>query len=43
MDKNDIVQIIKKEKMISVIRGENQNIVEQTIDAIVEGGIHFYP
>lgn len=40
MDKNDIVQIIKKEKMISVIRGENQNIVEQTIDAIVEGGIH---
>lgn len=40
MDKNDIVKIIKSEKIISVIRGENQNIVEQTIDAIVDGGIH---
>lgn len=40
MDKKDIIEIIKKEKMISVIRGEKQNIVEQTIDAIVEGGIH---
>ena len=40
MDKNDIVQIIKKERIISVIRGENQEAVEETIEAIVEGGIH---
>lgn len=40
MDKNDVIQKIKKEKIISVIRCENQDVVEKTIDAIVESGIH---
>lgn len=40
MEKENIIQIINKEKIISVIRGENQTIAEQTIDAIVEGGLH---
>ncbi len=40
MVKEDIIQIIKEERMISVIRGENQTIAEQTIDAIVDGGLH---
>ena len=39
MLKEDIIQIMKKEKIISVIRGENQDVVEKTIDTIVKGGI----
>lgn len=40
MDKIDVIQKIKKEKIISVIRSENQEEIEKMIDAIVEGGVN---
>ena len=40
MDKMDVIQKIKKEKIISVIRGDNQEQIEKMINAIVEGGIN---
>ena len=40
MDKIDVIQKIKREKIISVIRSENQEEIEQIIDSIVAGGVH---
>lgn len=40
MDKIDVIQKIKKERIISVIRSENQEEIEKMIDAIVEGGVN---
>lgn len=40
MDKIDVIQKIKREKIISVIRSENQEEIEKIIDSIVAGGVH---
>lgn len=40
MDKIDVIQKIKKEKIIAVIRSESQDEIEKMIDAIVVGGVH---
>lgn len=40
MDKIDVIQKIKEEKIISVIRSENQEEIEKIIDSIVLGGVH---
>lgn len=40
MDKIDVIQKIKEEKIIAVIRSESQEEIEKIIDAIVEGGIY---
>lgn len=40
MDKIDVIQKIKAEKIITIIRSENQEEIEKIIDSIVLGGIH---
>lgn len=40
MDKIDVIQKIRKEKIITVIRSDSQEEMENIIDAIVKGGIH---
>lgn len=40
MDKIDVIQKIKREKIITVVRSENQEEIEKMIDSIVAGGVH---
>ena len=40
MDKIDVIQKIKEEKIISIIRSESQDEIEKIIDSIVLGGVH---
>lgn len=40
MDKIDVIQKIKREKIITVVRSENQDEIEKMIDSIVAGGVH---
>ena len=41
MEKNDILEKMKKEKIVSVIRGENEEEIEKIVDSIIKGGIIF--
>lgn len=40
MDKIDVIQKIKEEKIVSIIRSESQDEIEKIIDSIVLGGVH---
>jgi len=40
MDKIDIIQKIKNEKVISVVRSENEEEIEKIVSAVVAGGVH---
>ena len=39
MEKNNIIQKIKDEKIVAVIREKNLDILEKTVQAIIDGGI----
>lgn len=41
MDKSELLLKMKQEKIVAVIRGDNQEQVEKIVDAVCRGGIHF--
>lgn len=40
MSKTSIIEQFKREKLVAVVRGESEEQVSKTVDAIIDGGIH---
>ena len=41
MDKTSLLAELKKQKLVAVIRGQNEEEVIKIVDALYRGGIHF--
>lgn len=41
MKKYELIQKLGQKKLVAVVRGDNQEQVEKTIEAVIEGGINF--